>query len=84
MADKVKFTQNQRLALDISKKQNLLVSASAGTGKTTVMVTRIRDLVQNKRAELEKMLVVTFTRLAASEMKEKLFNLLTESDDDFT
>lgn len=84
MADKVKFTQNQKLALDISKRQNLLVSASAGTGKTTVMVTRIRDLVQYKGAELEKMLVVTFTRLAASEMKEKLFNLLIESDDAFT
>ena len=83
MADKLNFTPSQALAMDISQQKNVLVSASAGTGKTTVMVERIKKLVEEKRIPLNKMLVITFTRLAAAEMKEKLFNKLSSSSDEF-
>ena len=43
------FTRNQLLALDISQEKNVAVSASAGTGKTTVLVERIFRLLEAKR-----------------------------------
>ncbi len=51
---------------------NLLVSASAGSGKTFVMIERLIRLVSEKRASVNQILAVTFTEAAASEMKEKL------------
>lgn len=77
------YTFAQRQALDISKKNNLLVSASAGTGKTTVMVERIKRLIEDKHEKLKKMLIVTFTKLAAAEMKDKLYNKLLSSDNEY-
>lgn len=77
------YTPAQKRALDISQKRNLLVSASAGTGKTTVMVERIKQLIETKREMLKKMLVVTFTKLAAAEMKDKLYVGLLSSDSEY-
>ncbi len=52
---------------------NLLVSASAGAGKTTVLVERIFQLAAAEDGvDLDRMLVVTFTNLAAAQMKERL------------
>ena len=82
MSDKVNFTVAQRQVLDTMDK-NLLVSASAGTGKTTVMVERIKKLVQDCHAQIDRMLIVTFTKLSASEMKEKLYKVLSVCDDSF-
>lgn len=82
MAEKVNFTPTQQKILDSTDK-NLLVSASAGTGKTTVMVERIKRLIQNCHAQIDRMLIVTFTKLAASEMKEKLHKILADCEDYF-
>ncbi len=60
------FTRNQLLALDISQEKNVAVSASAGTGKTTVLVERIFRLLEAKRTSVDRLLVVTFTKLAAA------------------
>lgn len=49
----------------------MLVSASAGTGKTTVMIERISELLQSD-ADISEIVVVTFTNLAAAEMKNRL------------
>lgn len=51
--------------------QDMLVSASAGTGKTTVMIERIAQLLE-KGADISEIVVVTFTNLAAAEMKNRL------------
>ena len=51
---------------------NILVSASAGSGKTFVMIERLIRLVLEKKATIKQMLAVTFTESAAFEMKEKL------------
>ncbi len=77
------YTADQLKALNTDKNTNILVSASAGTGKTTVMVTRIVKLILSKNIPLQNIVVVTFTKLAAAEMKEKLFNMLTETNDEF-
>lgn len=53
---------------------NLLISASAGSGKTMVLVNRIIEKIKNPQADLsiDNLLVVTFTNAAAKEMKQKI------------
>ena len=73
--------------LDIlnSNASNQLVSAGAGSGKTTVMIEKISRLILSKQIPLENLLVVTFTVLAAGEMKDRLVKVfqakLQETDD---
>ena len=68
------WTRQQRDVID-SRGQNLLVSAAAGSGKTTVMVARILSLIE-EGASIERMLVVTFTNAAASSMRAKIMTEL--------
>lgn len=56
----------------------LLVSAAAGSGKTAVLIERILRLLDSGAAELDRMLVVTFTRAAASELRVRLQKGLAE------
>ena len=55
-----------------SKTKNQLVSAGAGSGKTTIMIEKISGLLLNEDVDVNSLLVVTFTVLAAQEMKERL------------
>ena len=68
-------------------KGNLLVSASAGSGKTMVVIQRILRLITQKGVSVDNILAVTFTNAAASEMKDKLkseiIELLSEKNDEF-
>lgn len=77
MRDYSKLTEQQRSAV-FHDDGNLIVSASAGSGKTHVVIERIIRLITQKNVPVEKILAVTFTKAAASEMKEKLKNALTE------
>ena len=61
-----------------TRENNLLVSASAGSGKTKVLVERILMHIQ-EGIDINELLVVTFTELAAKEMKERLRKKLEES-----
>ena len=76
------FTKEQNQAIT-SRERNLLVSASAGSGKTTVMIERILSLIEDG-ASLENMVVCTFTRSAASDMRDKLQNALLKRVGDGT
>ena len=67
----VKFTDEQRLAID-TLDRSILVSAAAGSGKTAVLVERILSIILEGKANVDEMLVVTFTKAAASEMKLRL------------
>lgn len=71
------WTLEQRTAIDIREK-NILVSAAAGSGKTAVLVTRIINLIKDENIDIDKLLVVTFTNAAASEMRERIGNALEE------
>lgn len=81
-----KFTQEQSVAVK-NDYGNVLVSASAGSGKTKVLVGRILNLILEKKCKIKDLLVVTFTNAAADEMKARLkqelikYNLLEELDD---
>lgn len=67
------FTKEQQEAIEYRDK-NLLVAAAAGSGKTSVLVERIirRILVDN--IDVDKLLIVTFTKAAAGEMRERIYS----------
>ena len=64
------FTDQQWEAVHASGS-NLLISASAGSGKTMVLVNRIIEKIK-KGTAIDELLVVTFTNAAAKEMKERI------------
>ena len=62
---------------------NLIVSASAGAGKTAVLAERVLRLVADRHIPIERMLILTFTRAAASEMKTRIGErILKEAEKD--
>lgn len=77
MSDNLNITKQQYDCI-YHDKGNVIVSASAGSGKTFVIINRIIRLVAEKGVGVEKILATTFTKLAANEMKEKLKKALIE------
>ena len=79
-----KFTEEQLKAIETTDK-SVLVSAAAGSGKTSVLVERIIRIILSGKADVDEMLVVTFTNAAASEMRLRLARAIRsrlESDPD--
>ncbi len=74
MAD-VKWTKEQQDAI-YDSGSNILVAAAAGSGKTAVLVERIINKVINENVDIDKILVVTFTNAAASEMRERILEAI--------
>ena len=73
------WTPAQRAAMQYMNT-SLLVSAAAGSGKTATLTQRIIDqIVQNEDCTLERMLIVTFTRAAAAELRSRIAQALTEA-----
>lgn len=67
----MKWTKEQLLAIE-NRNKNIMLSASAGSGKTAVLVERVIRLIVEDRVDVKKMLIVTFTKAAATEMKLKI------------
>ena len=67
----MKFSDEQQKIIDAEVNNNL-VSASAGSGKTTVLTARIGEEVKSGTLSVDGMLVVTFTEDAASHMADKI------------
>ena len=65
------WTAEQARAIELRNK-NILVAAAAGSGKTAVLVERIKKLILEGECSIDRMLIVTFTNAAAAEMKEKI------------
>ena len=64
---------------------SLIVSASAGAGKTAVLAERVLWLIAERNIRIERMLILTFTRAAASEMKSRISaRILEEAEKDPT
>ena len=74
--NKIEWTDAQLLAQ--RKRGNTLVSAAAGSGKTAVLVEKIMRLLTVSGYSLDQMLVVTYTRNAADELRSKIRKKLTE------
>ncbi len=74
------WTRQQQQAIR-QRGSNVLVSAAAGSGKTAVLTERIRHLTEDQHVPLERMLVVTFTNAAASEMRDKILRSLRSAAD---
>ena len=77
----MEWTKEQKQAI-VDNGANILVSAAAGSGKTTVLISRIIHKITEENVDIDKLLVVTFTNAAASEMKERLLNKLYEKIDE--
>ena len=71
----VKWTEEQSQAIS-EKGSNILVAAAAGSGKTAVLVERIINKIIKEEIDIDKLLVVTFTNAAASEMRERILNAI--------
>lgn len=75
----VTWTEDQKKVID-TRDANLLVSAAAGSGKTAVLVERILALVTDpeRRVDVDRLLITTFTKAAAGEMRERIGKALSE------
>lgn len=71
------FTKEQQLAITKSG-QNIIVSAGAGSGKTAVLTQRVLYFIKEKGYKLDEFLILTFTKLASGEMKERIRKALTD------
>ena len=83
----ISWTDEQKSVIN-SRHGNLLVSAAAGSGKTAVLVERILEMVMGvdadgnkaeEKIDIDEVLVVTFTRAAAAQMKEKIADKLEQA-----
>ena len=86
----ISWTDEQKSVIN-SRHGNLLVSAAAGSGKTAVLVERILEMVMGvdadgnkaeEKIDIDEVLVVTFTRAAAAQMKEKIADKLEQAAED--
>lgn len=75
----VKWTENQQNAIT-ARSGSVLVSAAAGSGKTAVLVQRVIDTITNKEnpISIDRMLIVTFTRAASQEMRNRIDEALNK------
>ena len=67
------YTEEQQKVIDTTGK-DILVSAAAGSGKTAVLVARIMRMITDQKhpVDIDRLLIVTFTKAAADEMRERI------------
>ncbi len=75
------WTKEQEKAI-YQKGDNILVAAAAGSGKTAVLVERIVNKIINEKIDVDKLLVVTFTNAAATEMRERVLDAIYKKLED--
>ena len=69
----VTWTEEQQKVISL-RDRNILVSAAAGSGKTAVLVQRILSKIMDteRPVDIDRLLIMTYTRAAAGEMKERI------------
>lgn len=77
----VKWTKEQLQAIT-ENNSNILVAAAAGSGKTAVLVERIINKIIKEKIDIDRLLVVTFTNAAASEMRERVLEAIYKKLDE--
>lgn len=73
----MKWTSDQLKAIE-NRKTNMLVSAAAGSGKTALLIERIIRIILEEKVGVDELLILTFTRGAAGEMKNRLSQALAK------
>ena len=63
-----------------SRGKNILVSAAAGSGKTAVLIERIKQLILQDKVDVDRFLITTFTNAASQEMRERLEQAIRKRD----
>lgn len=81
----MKWTKDQEKSI-YAKPSEIVVSAAAGSGKTQVLTSRIIERIKDSSSpvSVEKLLVVTFTKAAATEMKERIGKALRKEANETT
>lgn len=74
-----KLTESQQLAVD-KKNTNIIVSAGAGSGKTTVLKNRVLRILKSG-ITIDKLIILTFTNNAAQEMKDRIRKIINDNPD---
>lgn len=76
----MKWTEEQQKVISL-RDRNILVSAAAGSGKTAVLVQRILGRIMDSThpIDIDRMLIMTFTRAAAGEMRERISRALEQA-----
>lgn len=80
MTEKMKWTTDQQKVID-TRGDSILVSAAAGSGKTAVLTERILNLIQKDDLNIDELLIVTFTKAAAGEMRSRIAQKLADARD---
>ena len=72
---------NEQKAVITTRGKNILVSAAAGSGKTAVLVERILSRITSDTdpVSIDELLIVTFTKAAAGEMKNRILSRLEDA-----
>ena len=79
-AERVAFNPTDEQKLAIYEKGSIIVSAAAGSGKTAVLVERVADLLlgEGPHIDADKLLIVTFTKTAAAELRARIEKKMNE------
>ena len=72
MIDRIPNAEQQAIIDELD--QNIILFASAGTGKTFTVAKRVCNIIESRRAQPEEILCLTFTIKAANEMKDDILH----------
>lgn len=72
------FNESQKLAI-AAREGTVVVSAAAGSGKTTVLIERIIQMILSGECSVDELLIVTFTRAATAEIRSRLATAITKA-----
>lgn len=73
----IEWSEEQKRIIQ-SHSGNLIVSASAGSGKTAVMLERVLEIIRTKRVPLARIVILAFNNAIAAEIRAKLLSKLTQ------
>ena len=73
----MKLTDKQAAAVG-TRDRDIIISAAAGSGKTTVLAERVLSLIK-EGADIRRMLICTYTRPAAAELRRRIYDSLSRA-----
>jgi ATP-dependent helicase/nuclease subunit A len=79
MIDRIPVDQETRDRIRDEIGRNMCVEAGAGTGKTTIMVARIVEIIRREQATIDSMVIITFTEKAAAELATRVREALEKA-----